>query len=963
MRSKFLGSLLICIGAVVVSATLARGGDTVPQVVRLRVPSDRVDGIFPVGTELRGLPRDEFEALVDAASAGVRRSEARPEGSRLLRARHDVRLEGDRLVGRTEVGFEPGGLVPLDPWSPAIGDLDPAEGRLMSGADERLVLKPAKKEATSARLSWVQASDLGSNGRTFTIGLPSAASSRLTLDLPEGVVPEIAGSIRQGPTPGASPERRAWRLDLAPGPWRLRLRWPRSAGEPADPVWIRGTTQIDASQVPARWSLSAEVDPGTAGPRRIGLRLAPGLELLEVSGPGVASFRKEADGGETIVMIRLADSVVGSTPITVRALSAGPTEGVPWSIPGFTPIGAVFAGGRTLVRLGTGQVVVASQEGVSRQVDPTAAEREFGGSRTGLLLAFESAAAGTPAILSVRRPSADARAEVRGAVTLGSRGSRSLEARLTWNLDRGQIVYLSADLPPGWRPESARIRDQSEVTAWHLESRPGGGTRVVVRPASSNIGRGPIVLDLTSTSRVPAEPQTLELPRVTPVGVRVIEEVWSLRSEPGVSISPNRARGLAWLDPTTLDRVGLTASPAASPPTIMAWRWTAADGQASLDLGRDATSSGIDAWTIARFRGDRLQLDYYLVLAGAGADSAGSVVVFPAKGLEFPARWGVLGQAGRTVEAVSIPEAECQTLGVPRSLAAWRLGVTRAEGERLVLHARVEQSWMGSGSPPLLKVFGSNSRGGTLLIASDRDHGLTCDASGLTPLDPDWAAASFRDSIGEFALASQLMDRPVLAFSYSGATPPPTIQTTWLPPAAKGGIVEEARLSSIPTAQGFTLHRLDLRIVAGPDRKIEVRLPTGMTIDRAEIDGKPTSALSVGGVLRFSLPEPIPSQPMSKLGLNYISRGNDGPGVVRADRPALSLPCLAFSWGIELAPGYLIDHVSGGLVGPGLSNSESNVAQRPRSTLDERVRRFSPEGLTLGGWLARLDGGGAAHRC
>ena len=45
--------------AAVLLATLARADDP-PRIVRLRVPSDRVKTLFPAGTELRVMPRDEF---------------------------------------------------------------------------------------------------------------------------------------------------------------------------------------------------------------------------------------------------------------------------------------------------------------------------------------------------------------------------------------------------------------------------------------------------------------------------------------------------------------------------------------------------------------------------------------------------------------------------------------------------------------------------------------------------------------------------------------------------------------------------------------------------------------------------------------------------------------------------------------------------------------------------------------
>src|SRR5439155_19611111 len=107
----------------------ALAGAGFPEVVRVRVPAAKVATYFPPGTELRGMPSVEFEALVTAARDGFRKQQ-RAAGPRLLRARHAVRWEAGRLSGRSELlveaaqdGLE---LLVLDPWTPAVDSKAPA---------------------------------------------------------------------------------------------------------------------------------------------------------------------------------------------------------------------------------------------------------------------------------------------------------------------------------------------------------------------------------------------------------------------------------------------------------------------------------------------------------------------------------------------------------------------------------------------------------------------------------------------------------------------------------------------------------------------------------------------------------------------------------------------------------------------------------------------------------------------
>src|SRR5689334_4213414 len=87
--------------AILSLAMLALGADP-PEVVRLRVPADRVTRSFPPGSALRRMPLEDFDTLAAAAEAGARAAVAESGMPRVLRARHEALWRDGVLSGRSE---------------------------------------------------------------------------------------------------------------------------------------------------------------------------------------------------------------------------------------------------------------------------------------------------------------------------------------------------------------------------------------------------------------------------------------------------------------------------------------------------------------------------------------------------------------------------------------------------------------------------------------------------------------------------------------------------------------------------------------------------------------------------------------------------------------------------------------------------------------------------------------------
>lgn len=401
-----------------------------PKIERIWVPADSVGSIFPAATELRGLSRDEFDRLEQAARAGLSRSsDARP--ARLLRASHQATWDQGVLRGRTELrveippavfeGGDPGedhqrgSWLPLTPWSPAVLDTRPGvaepgiEGAELLGApDGRVGLLLADAAAAEPRASraevastrsvtvrWEVVARAGTAGRVFAVSLPRVPISEWLLDLPGELTPDVAGAIRHGPLPSRSAGWNRWRFDRASGELVVRLRQSRDRAATAgaarldSTMWIHGPTWVEVEASHATWLAEWMVDPGVDGPRTLEVMLDPGLELIDVEGTSVVAFQAQPAAAEhssspapapappaTRLTIRLAKETSEPAQVKLRALAHVPLEGN-WQVPAARPLNGTWTGGQTLIRLDRRRLLTGCRELAGRRTParPTLSSR------------------------------------------------------------------------------------------------------------------------------------------------------------------------------------------------------------------------------------------------------------------------------------------------------------------------------------------------------------------------------------------------------------------------------------------------------------------------------------------------------------------------------------------------------------------------------------------------------------
>ena len=952
-----------------IAIAFAALGASPPEVVKVRVPSSKVSSWFPPGSDLQVLPPDRFEELVRA----VRDRPPAPIGPRVLRARHSARWDSGMLSGRSEMTIGPPtevGLVVLEPWSPVLTGQGTGANLLRATADGRLGLKVEPTGPSSVGPEWRLRARPGSDGRAFAPALPEFDVASLTLDLPAGLVPEANAGPRIGPEPGPSPGRATWRFEAARGRIDLRLRDPSEdanrAGGPS--LWLEGPTRIDLSASPANWRADWTLDESPGAPRRLTIELDPGLELVDVTGPRVASFRVEATGPSTRVAIRLDGEGSGPSSLKIRAICHAPAEGA-WAVPSARPIDATWTGGRTTVRLDPSRVLQACRERSGRRVAPR------GGDPVDLpTLIFEpKGEAGPVAELTFRKPSADATVEVRGHLRLGDDIPR-IEVALTWTVERGRLLSHAADLPPGWTPDRVLSATRQPV-AWHGDALSNGGTRVHIGPALPDEESRSLTLTLVASARQAGVTGPLDLPRVRPAaGTRVVDEVWVATPDPNLTLRPILARGLAWLDPP-LDDVP-TPRVADDLRGALAWRWLADDAEARIDRVPIVDVPSGEVRLDASIEQGQLRLDWALTIDSSRGDLR-SIPIHLDEPPESPIRWRSREAGGPTVEARPLGDDRRAALGFPSTGSAWELELAAPSRGRIELRGRADRPWDGRGRLPLLTLPKRFRTKGLVAIEVEDTTRVKLDTSGLTPIDLSESSRDGSAKGEDAAIEGESRARRAAMFGYRSSGGRLNIETTRGEVDPKGGLVREAYLVSQFFPRAGLRHRLTLKISTDTARSIDLKMPGGCPVDRIRRDGQPVSPTPSAGAFRIEIPAPAPGRSTSRLTIDYRTDDNLRSGRLEPSRllPECSLPCLSFAWEIVAPEPWAVGEIAGlaatdprpassmtakllGFSSISWSRPKSNAAgESMLGELNKAASEIADGETNLGDWLLKLDAG------
>ncbi len=964
--------------ALIAALGLACIGATTPEVVAVRVPAAKVGAWFPPGTNIQVLTPEQFEGLAKLARATPGPIKSR----RILKIRHSAGWATGLLSGRTEVTLDaPGGpsgssLIVLDPWSPALVGSPETLRMARATADGRLGLRGDATTPATLAFDWQLRSDPGTEGRGFTLDLPDLDLSGLSLDLPAGLMPELDSGTRVGPEPGAATGRSSWRFDGVRGRLRLRLLADPEARRPDGPrLWLAGPTRIDLNASPANWLAEWTLQCTPGAPDRMTIELDPGVEVLEISGPRVASFRVEPKATGCRVAVGLAKGVSGAaTPLILKGNCQAPSEGT-WSIPSARPVDATWTGGRVSVRVDPSRVLQGCTERSGRRVPPRGEDP----SDPSTLVFEPGGSAGPVAELSFRKPSPDATVEVQGLLKL-DRDRPEIEVAMTWTTERGLLLAHAADFAPGWVPDRA-VAGDGQVIPWHAEALSHGGTRVhlVLSPLETERRTATVILSASMRRLDPTGP--LDLPRVrpSPGSGKVADEIWVAPRVEGLAVRPIQGRGLAWIDPPAAadPSAPLTAAKARGG---LAWRWLLDDADGGIEISSVKAPARVRTRLDASIAAGRLRLDWSLAIDPAASD-LGSLPIHLGADLPDPPAWQPADSSGPSVAVRPLDAPGRADSGFPATGSAWELGFSKVPTRPFELKSRVEIPWSGSGTIPLLTVPGRFRPAGVVTLLVEASARCKVESSGLGSID--WPRTTpGAASPGEAAqpeLGPRL--RRAAMFEQGPAGGRIFASTTSGLPGSDGGIVREATLLTQVFAGSGQRHRLSLAVHAGPSRSIELALAPELILDKIRRDGQAVHATPSGRSIRVDLPEPTAARPSTLLSLDYRSPEGPGPFPLRLASvlPTCSLPCLSFVWEIATPTNWDVADSSPGLLAtdprPGRSRSERLLGLtwgRPpgsgaRAILDDREAILrdldalpgnNKDGETkLGEWLLRLDAG------
>ncbi len=287
-------------------------------------------------------------------------------------------------------------------------------------------------------------------------------------------------------------------------------------------------------------------------------------------------------------------------------------------------------------------------------------------------------------------------------------------------MQQGSLAELEIDFGPAWLPDQVQLRGLDDPLVWHPSVLPSGGTRLHVALPSASLSQKELVLLIGANSTILGSRGPFELPRVRPVGSRIVDEAWVAWVDPGTMIQPTSARGLAWIDPLEVPGLLVPRSTGSELREALAWRWIADSAQAWVERERIEQEPRASIRVTARVdpTGHRLALDGRLVVS-SGAEPLDSIPIWinPAGGsLES---WHFIDANGGVLPAPRPIDSPARVqLGFPNEGSVRSLLVKVPSHTEVTIHFHTEYPWSSHGSIPLVALPKKYLLRGIILVES-----------------------------------------------------------------------------------------------------------------------------------------------------------------------------------------------------------------------------------------------------
>jgi hypothetical protein len=946
---------------------------------RVYVPAGEIQD-WPKGTA-KYLPIEarEFDRLLEV----IEHSPAGQQGqvaARVLAARYQARAADDRrIVGSAKIEIvcaaKSAVLLPLEPCNLAVSKAvweDPpgTAATLGLGSDGRLRVLVERSGSLGFEWSLRAEHATAEEDAEYCFELPESPISRLSLDLPGKLAPEIDHGIVLGSAAAEGGDRR-WQLELG-GPSRFRLRLSSGGPVPRRPglVLLRQSAAYEFSLRGLELSTQMKLDAYREPLAEVALLVEPPLELVHAqlgdaavpwtvvaapADPPAAGARPATGARAARLVLRLPQPVSeGRGVLELKATAAAATDHA-WQLPRLRAEGLLWQEGRTTLRvlppLRLEQVrgELCRQSGVEPAPPPQGSQS----------LGFEnfSPDAALEVTLAQHRPAVRSTS---GTTTELGDGKMTSRVASDFHIAEGSRFSLEAAVAPQWTIDSVESLPAEALDDWTFAA----GRKLTVALAQPLTPARPVRL-IVAARRLYASPgRNLALDDLVPLRFQASRgdpRLVSLRAAGPYELRLDRGEHLHRVeaaDLTTTEREVLGRRPG---ELIFRDDVEAEEIEVSLDKRKPMYTAVIRVEAVAL--GAALQENYVLACAVPKSAEVDRVLVRLAHRRQEPVRWSLEGDEA-AVSARRLPPrpgsdrdraspgARVAAAGRSDDGETWELVLRRPPTAAFEIRGVRETRFDAPRPINLLSLPEAASQQATLVVRSVGSRALRIQNHRLKPL----ATAPVPADQYQTARATYQYDpvrdtvdepEPAIVLSAGGE---PAVPAAW---------AWSCEIRSRYGADGSEDHLAAYRVESAGGGRLRVTLPKGATSPHVRgvwVDQNRVFPRMDPGADPPELVVDLPAgKRLSSVEIGWTV-GRDrlrAVTVLEPPLPQVDVPVLVRHWTVELPPGYeACDFVADAVASPRRAWSWS---QRLLGVLGRAAGQppFNPLGRD--DWLSALE--------